>query len=141
MKVYKIIAYFYLVFGLFFIYQAYAAYTNDEDYLINLLLAAAAIFMFIFRLRSIKLFLQNKVCMITFGFIFYRICVLICSWLKISYSNANKIYLNLQSKKNEDNYHYLKTVTEQPRLFIGSLKVGNSIFITVLSLLFFTTFL
>lgn len=60
MKVYKIIAYFYLVFGLFFIYQTYAAYTNDEDYLINLLLAAAAIFMFIFRLRSIKRFPQNK---------------------------------------------------------------------------------
>ncbi|SEH70187.1 hypothetical protein SAMN02927937_00946 [Paenimyroides aquimaris] len=60
MKIYKIIAYFYLVFGLFFIYQAYAAYTNNEDYLINLLLAAAAIFMFIFRLRSIKRFPQNK---------------------------------------------------------------------------------
>jgi len=59
----------------------------------------------------------------------------------IAYSNANKIYLNLESKKNEDKNHYLKTVTEQPRLFIGSLKVGNSIFITVLSLLFFTTFL
>jgi len=60
MKVYKIIAYIYLLFGLFFIYQAYAAYTNDKDYLINLLLAAAAIFMFIFRLRSIKRFPQNK---------------------------------------------------------------------------------
>lgn len=59
----------------------------------------------------------------------------------IAYSNANKIYLNLESKKNEDKNHYLKTVTEQPRLFIGSLKVGNSIFITILSLLFFTTFL
>src|SRR5690606_24343767 len=79
--------------------------------------------------------------MITFGFILFSICVLICSGLMIAYSNANKIYLNLESKKNEDKNHYLKTVTEQPRLFIGSLKVGNSIFITVLSLLFFTTFL
>lgn len=58
-----------------------------------------------------------------------------------AYSNANKIYLNLESKKHETHNHYLKIVTEQPRLFIGALKVGNSIFITVLSLLFFTTFL
>src|SRR5690606_4889881 len=49
--------------------------------------------------------------------------------------------LNLESKKHDTNNHYLKIVTEQPRLFIGALKVGNSIFITLLSLLFFTTFL
>lgn len=79
--------------------------------------------------------------MIIFGFIFLSIAVLICSGLMVAYSNANKIYLNLESKKTEANNHYLKTVTEQPRLFIGSLKVGNSIFITALSLLFFTTFL
>lgn len=79
--------------------------------------------------------------MIIFGFIFFSIAVLICSGLMVAYSNANKIYLNLESKKTEANNHYLKTVTEQPRLFIGSLKVGNSIFITALSLLFFTTFL
>lgn len=59
----------------------------------------------------------------------------------VAYSNANKIYLNLESKKTDHTNQYLKTVTEQPRLFIGSLKVGNSIFITALSLLFFTTFL
>lgn len=79
--------------------------------------------------------------MITFGFIFLSIAVLICSGLMVAYSNANKIYLNLESKKTDADNHYLKTVTEQPRLFIGALKVGNSIFITVLSLLFFTTFL
>lgn len=60
MKVYKIIAYVYLVFGLFFIYQSYVAYANGTDYIMNLLLAAAAIFMFIFRLRSLKRFPQNK---------------------------------------------------------------------------------
>lgn len=59
----------------------------------------------------------------------------------VAYSNSNKIYLNLESKKNEAKNEYLKTVTEQPRLFIGSLKVGNSISITVISFLFFTTFL
>lgn len=79
--------------------------------------------------------------MVTFGFIFASICVLICSGLMTAYSNANKIYLNLESKKHDTNNHYLKIVTEQPRLFIGALKVGNSIFITLLSLLFFTTFL
>jgi len=79
--------------------------------------------------------------MITFGFIFLSIAVLICSGLMVAYSNANKIYLNLESKKTDADNHYLKTVTEQPRLFIGALKVSNSIFITVLSLLFFTTFL
>lgn len=60
MKIYKIIAYIYLVFGLVFLYQAYAAYTNGSDYVINLLLAAAALFMFIFRIRSLKRFPQNK---------------------------------------------------------------------------------
>jgi len=60
MKVYKIIAYVYLVFGLFFIYQAYVAFSNGNEYIINLLLAAAAIFMFVFRLRSLKRFPQNK---------------------------------------------------------------------------------
>lgn len=79
--------------------------------------------------------------MITFGFVFLSIAVLICSGLMVAYSNANKIYLNLESKKTDVHNHYLKTVTEQPRLFIGALKVGNSIFITALSLLFFTTFL
>ena len=79
--------------------------------------------------------------MVALGFIFLSLAVLICSGLMVAYSNANKIYLNLESKKNETNNHYLKIVTEQPRLFIGALKVGNSIFITALSLLFFTTFL
>ncbi len=60
MKIYKIIAYIYLVFGLFFIYQAYIAYTKNESYLINLALAGMAIFMFIFRLRSINRMPQNK---------------------------------------------------------------------------------
>lgn len=60
MKIYKFIAYIYLVFGLFFIYQAYLSYTNNESYLLNLALAGMAIFMFIFRLRSIKRMPQNK---------------------------------------------------------------------------------
>lgn len=79
--------------------------------------------------------------MLTLGFVFSSICILICSGLMVAYANANKIYLNLESKKITTDNHYLKIVTEQPRLFIGALKVGNNIFITLLSLLFFTTFL
>lgn len=60
MKIYKIIAYIYLVFALFFIYEAYRAYTNNEDYLVRLLLAGIALFMFIFRLRSVNRLPQNK---------------------------------------------------------------------------------
>jgi len=60
MKVYKIIAYVYLVFGLFFLYDAYVAYSNDADYLIKILLAGLAIFMFFFRLRTLKRYPQNK---------------------------------------------------------------------------------
>lgn len=60
MKVYKIIAYVYLVFGLFFLYDAYVAYSNDATYLIKLLLAGLAIFMFFFRLRTLKRYPQNK---------------------------------------------------------------------------------
>ncbi|MBA5792424.1 MULTISPECIES: hypothetical protein [unclassified Flavobacterium] len=60
MKVYKIIAYIYLVFALFFVYEAYVAYTNKEDYLIRLALAGIAVFMFIFRLRSMKKLTQNN---------------------------------------------------------------------------------
>ncbi len=60
MKIYKIIAYVYLVFGLFFIYDAYVAYTNNENYWLKLALAAMALFMFIFRIRSINKLPQNK---------------------------------------------------------------------------------
>src|SRR5690606_11085826 len=78
--------------------------------------------------------------MVTIGFILGCLCVLICSGLMTAYSNANKIYLNLESKKSDQSNHFLKIITEQPRLFIGSLKVANSIFITGLCLLFFVHF-
>ncbi|HLW41956.1 MAG TPA: hypothetical protein VKY82_06265 [Flavobacterium sp.] len=60
MKVYKIIAYVYLLFGVFFLYDAYNAYSNNEVYWLKLVLAGMAIFMFVFRLRSLKRFPQNK---------------------------------------------------------------------------------
>lgn len=52
MKIYKITAFIYLLFGVFFIYDAYVAYSNSEPYWIKLALAAMAIFMFFFRLRN-----------------------------------------------------------------------------------------
>lgn len=60
MKVYKIIAYVYLLFGIFFLYDAYKDYSNNEVYWLKLALAAMAIFMFVFRLRSLKKLPQNK---------------------------------------------------------------------------------
>ena len=60
MKVYKIIAYVYLLFGIFFLYDAYVAYSNNEVFWLKLALAAMAIFMFIFRLRSLKKLPKNK---------------------------------------------------------------------------------
>ena len=60
MKIYKIIAYIYLVFALFFIYDAYVTYTNNENYWLKLALAGMAIFMFIFRMRNINKLPQNK---------------------------------------------------------------------------------
>lgn len=79
--------------------------------------------------------------MIALGFIVCSLGILICAGLMVAYSNANKIYLNLESKKNDTENNYLKIVTEQPRLFIGALKVGNSIFMTVGSFLLFVTYL
>ncbi len=78
--------------------------------------------------------------MIVFGFVFLSICIIICSGLMVAYANANKIYLNIESKKTESNNNYLKTVTEQPYLFIGSLKICISVFVTLHALLFFTHF-
>ncbi len=60
MKIYKIIAYIYLAFALFFIYDAYVAYTKSESYWLKLALAGMAIFMFIFRLRNINKLPQNR---------------------------------------------------------------------------------
>ena len=60
MKIYKIIAYIYLAFALFFIYDAYVAYSQNQNYWLKLALAGMAVFMFIFRLRNFKRLPQNK---------------------------------------------------------------------------------
>lgn len=45
----KIIQYIYLFFGLFFIYDAYAKYANDENPFLSIAIAVVAIGMFFFR--------------------------------------------------------------------------------------------
>lgn len=45
----KIIQYVYLVFGIFFIYDAYVKYNAGEDYIISIAIAVVAIGMFFFR--------------------------------------------------------------------------------------------
>lgn len=47
----KFIPYFYIVFALFFIYDAVTKYLNNENYIVSILFAAVAIFMFFFRRR------------------------------------------------------------------------------------------
>ncbi len=55
MKVYRFTVYLYLIFGLFFVYDTISKYINgDENYILSLVFAVLAIFMFYFRLRSIK---------------------------------------------------------------------------------------
>lgn len=54
MQFYKFTVYFYLIFALLFIYNAYEAYTTGGDYWFHLVIAAFALFMFVFRLRFFK---------------------------------------------------------------------------------------
>jgi len=54
MKVYTFTVYLYLIFGLYFIYDSITKYIDNKDYKISIVFAVLAIFMFFFRLRSIK---------------------------------------------------------------------------------------
>jgi len=55
MKAYRFTIYLYLIFGLYFIYDTIAGYiAHDENYKMSIVFAVLAIFMFFFRLRSIK---------------------------------------------------------------------------------------
>ena len=63
MKVYKFTLYLYLIFGLFFLYDAISTYLNPEpnrDFKISLAFAVVAIFMFFFRKRHIKRIEENQ---------------------------------------------------------------------------------
>lgn len=54
MKFYRITVYLYLVFAVFFAYDAFVKYQEGGDYWIRVAFSAVALFMFFFRLRNIK---------------------------------------------------------------------------------------
>ncbi len=60
MKIFKITAYLYLAFAALFTYQAYVKYTNNESYWLMLFCVAVSIFMFFFRMRTIKKMEERK---------------------------------------------------------------------------------
>lgn len=60
MKIYKIIAYLYLAFALVFAYDTFVRFQNGESYILSILLFAAALFMFFFRLKNAKKFENNQ---------------------------------------------------------------------------------
>lgn len=60
MKIYKIIAYLYLAFALVFAYDTVVRFQNSESYILSILLFAAALFMFFFRLKNAKKFENNQ---------------------------------------------------------------------------------
>lgn len=45
----RFIQYFYLLFGVFFLYEAFRRYQNNESYILNIAIAVVAIGMFFFR--------------------------------------------------------------------------------------------
>ncbi len=59
MTLLKISQYIYIVFALFFLYDAYMKYTTGENYNLSLIIAAVAIGMFFFRRHFYKKY-QNR---------------------------------------------------------------------------------
>jgi uncharacterized membrane protein len=49
MKFLQLFQYVYLIFAVFFLYDAFQKYQNGESFTLSILLVAAAIFMFFFR--------------------------------------------------------------------------------------------
>lgn len=49
MKYTKYIQYVYIVFAAFFVYQAFVQYQNNENYIVSILFAVLATFMFFFK--------------------------------------------------------------------------------------------
>lgn len=55
------------------------------------------------------------------------------SSLIIAYTYSNKIFLNLESKKENITSYTLKILSENPRLYISTLKAGNTIALVIFS--------
>jgi len=57
--------------------------------------------------------------------------ILVFSSLIVAYNYSNKIYLNLESKKESVSSYTLKVLAENPRLYITSLKFGNTMCLAI----------
>lgn len=55
------------------------------------------------------------------------------SSLIVAYTYSNKIFLNLESKKENITSYTLKVLSENPRLYISTLKAGNTITLVIFS--------
>lgn len=55
------------------------------------------------------------------------------SSLIVAYTYSNKIFLNLESKKENITSYTLKILAENPRLYISTLKAGNTIALVIFS--------
>ncbi len=75
--------------------------------------------------------------MTSFLILFSLVCILILSSLIVAYTYANKIYLNLESKKESASSFTLKILTDNPRLYISALKLGNGIFLVIFCFAFY----
>jgi len=68
--------------------------------------------------------------------IFICLCfIAIFSSLIVAYTYSNKIYINLESKKDKITSFTLKILSQNPRLYISTLKTGNTIAIVLFSFL------
>lgn len=75
--------------------------------------------------------------MTVFLILFSLVCILILSSLIVAYTYANKIYLNLESKKESASSFTLRILTDNPRLYISALKLGNGIFLVIFCFSFY----
>lgn len=67
------------------------------------------------------------------------ICLLFIAFfssLIVAYTYSNKIFLNLESKKENITSYTLKILSENPRLYISTLKAGNTIALVFFSFYF-----
>lgn len=78
--------------------------------------------------------------MTLFLVLFSLFCLLVFSSLIVAYTHANKIFLNLESKKESVASYTLKLLTDNPRLYISSLKLGNGLFLVLFCVYFYKWF-
>lgn len=69
--------------------------------------------------------------MTIFLLIITLLLILVFSSLIVAYNYSNKIYLNLESKKESVSSYTLKVLAENPRLYITSLKFGNTLCLAI----------